>query len=57
MLVDKVDILSVTVCVNIVVCTTVSVECNIVGCSVLAIQNGIHVSTFSHLFTHLMMVV
>ena len=37
MLGDKVDISSIIVDVSIVVCTTVSVECDIVGCSVLTI--------------------
>ena len=38
MLGDKVDMSSVTVDVSIVVCTTVSVECDtVVGCSVLTI--------------------
>ena len=34
---DKVNISSVTVDVSIVVCTTVPVECDTVGCSVLTI--------------------
>ena len=38
MLDDKVDISSVTMDPSIVVCTTVSVECNTVDCSVLAIH-------------------